>query len=184
VVGPDKALWFSTHESIGRVTTAGTIALHAVPEPNFGASALASGPDGAIWSVVQGNGSDRILRLTTAGVFSERPAPKIFGPVLGVLFASDGALWFTIDGAVARASNSGVLSTFPTPGVRASTIAAGPDGALWVGGLSGGIGRMTLKGQFTRFEVPTSSPSRIVAGPDGALWLADSLSNQIIRLEP
>jgi virginiamycin B lyase len=184
IVGPDKALWFSTHEGIGRVTTTGTVTMHAVPEPNFGASALAPGPDGAIWSVVPGNGSDRILRLTMAGVFTERPAPKIFGPVMGALFASDGALWFTIDGAVVRATTSGALTTFPTPGVRANRMALGPDGALWVSGLSGGVGRMTLKGEFTRFDVAAQFPGKPVAGPDGAIWLTDSLSNRILRLTP
>jgi virginiamycin B lyase len=184
VVGPDRALWFSTHEGIGRVTTNGVVTLYRVPEPNFGASALAAGTDGAIWSVVQGNGSDRILRLTTAGVFSERSAPKIFGPVMGAVFASDDALWFATDGAVARATLSGALSKFPTPGMRTNSIAAGPDGALWVSGLSGGIGRITLKGEFTRFDVPTKSPSRMVTGPDSALWLVDGSANQIIRVTP
>jgi virginiamycin B lyase len=184
IVGPDKSMWFSTHESIGRVTTAGAITHFPVPAPNFGASALASGPDGAIWAVVQGNGSDRILRLTTAGVFSERPAPKIFGPVMGSLFASDGALWFAIDGTVARATTSGIITTFATPGVRADRLAVGADGTLWVTGFSGGLGRMTLKGDFTRYESPAHAPGRPVLGPDGAIWFTDGQANAIVRVAP
>jgi virginiamycin B lyase len=184
VVGFDKALWFSTRESIGRITTTGTITLHRVPDPNFGAAALAAGPDGAIWAVVQGNGSDRILRLSTKGEFSERAAPKIFGPIMGAVFASDGALWFTTDGAVARATSSGTLATFSTPGVRASRLAMGADGALWTSGFGGGVGRMTLKGEFTRFDVSAQFPGRPVTGPDGAIWLTDGLSNRILRLQP
>jgi virginiamycin B lyase len=184
VVGPDKALWFLTYYSIGRLNTSGAITLYNVPAPNFGALTLASGPDGAIWSVAQRDGVDRILRLTTAGVFTERLASKIIEPVSGALFASDGALWFTIDGAVARATSSGAISIFPTPGVRAERIGLGPDGSLWISGFGGGVGRMTLKGDFTRFDVPAQSPGRMVAGPDGAVWLTDSSSNSILRLGP
>ena len=103
-------------------------------------------------------------------------------PILAAIFASDGALWFAIGGAVA--TSSGALSTYPTPGLRANTLAAGPDGALWVSGLTGGIGRLTLNGEFTRFDIPAQSPGAMVTGPDGALWLCDGLTNKIIRVAP
>jgi virginiamycin B lyase len=53
--GPDGALWFSeTHvlgvnESIGRITTDGTITGFAIPSASSGPRGITAGPDGALW---------------------------------------------------------------------------------------------------------------------------------------
>jgi virginiamycin B lyase len=184
VVGPDKAIWFTDGRSIGRVTMSGAITEYAIPGDNFGASALAVGPDGAMWSVVEGHGADRLVRVTTAGVFSEYPVSRGRGPVLAMVPAPDGALWFTLGDGLARSTTTGVVTSFPTPGVRADDVAVGSDGALWVTGLSGGIGRMTMKGEFMRYATPVRGPASGVVGPDGALWITDGPANAIVRVTP
>jgi virginiamycin B lyase len=64
-----------------------------------------------------------------------------------------------------------------------SSIAAGPDGALWfTEDRAGKIGRITASGAITEYALSTpGSPSSIVTGPDGALWFTES-SNRIGRI--
>jgi len=64
--GPDGAMWFTTIDTIGRITTAGVFTLHIFPtfaghdSPFF--TSITAGPDGALWSV-EYNGN-RIGRLS------------------------------------------------------------------------------------------------------------------------
>jgi streptogramin lyase len=56
-----------------------------------------------------------------------------------------------------------------------SSIARGPDGAMWfTNRLGSSIGRVTDAGAATYFTGPDiSQPDKIVAGPDGALWFVN-----------
>lgn len=127
--GPDGAMWFTTIDTIGRMTTAGVFTLHIFPtlaghdSPFF--TSITAGPDGALWSVEANNGGPptfepKIARITTAGVSTEFLLPTDKKP--GVITAgSDGALSFTQSGngiccafAIGRMTTLGVMSQFPT----------------------------------------------------------------------
>jgi virginiamycin B lyase len=76
--------------------------------------------------------------------------------------------------ASAHTTAAQTITEFPIP-TAASSIVAGPDGALWYNQRGGKkIGRITTAGTVTEFLIPL--PPRawvytgIVAGPDGALW--------------
>ena len=72
--GPDGALWFTNYgnNSIGRITTAGTVTNYTgtgISSP----AGIAAGPDGALWFTNCGNNS--IGRITTTGSSPTTPAP-------------------------------------------------------------------------------------------------------------
>jgi virginiamycin B lyase len=63
MAGSDGALWFTEADgnSIGRITTSGTIAEFPLPEPASAPYGIASGPDGALWfTELSGNKIGRI----------------------------------------------------------------------------------------------------------------------------
>jgi virginiamycin B lyase len=73
----------------------------------------------------------------------------------------------------------------PTSGAIPSSIAAGPDGALWFTEVvANKIGRITTGGAITEFPLPATlnGPTGIVRGPDGALWFWDNVNGRIGRI--
>jgi virginiamycin B lyase len=200
--GPDRALWFTEFDRVGRISTAGAVT--TFPLPNFspppGVWKIAAGPDGALWFTENGfmgtpGGTalyGKVGRITTAGSIKEFPAPF----ALEIAPGPDGALWFTgagqvgdaVVGTIDRITTAGTITQFPLPDSAASPndIVAGPDGALWFTDRScpyspatgtvcaGKIGRITTAGTVTEFPLPANSrPEGIVAGPDGAVWFTD-----------
>src|ERR1700680_4336196 len=89
--GSDGAVWFTNqnNNSIGRITTAGTVT-------NYTASTISSpaditaGPDGALWFT---NYDNSIGRITTAGTVTNYTGIGISDPV-GITAGPDGAVWF------------------------------------------------------------------------------------------
>ncbi len=196
--GPDGALWFTgIPGEIGRITTAGVVTefpLPAVPPPAGSkpgtastpatATAIAAGPDGALWFAgIPGE----IGRISTTGVVTEFAVPEIPPPAgsksgtaatpatLTALTAGpDGALWFTgVPGEVGKITTAGVVTEFAVPAIpppagsspgTAGTpatledITDGPDGSLWFTGVPGEVGRITTAGVVSEFATPNFSP--------------------------
>jgi len=195
--GPDGALWFTVVPGeIGRITTAGVVtefALPAVPPPAGSApgtastpvtpTAIAAGPDGALWFTgVPGE----VGRISMTGVVTEFAVPEIPPPagskpgtastlatLNSITAGPDGALWFTgIPGEIGRITTAGVVTEFAVPeipppaGSKPGTagtpatlqdITAGPDGALWFTGVPDKVGRITTRGVISELTVPTSA---------------------------
>ena len=205
VAGPDGNLWFTIsastvdpigpcnptgHDSIGRITPAGTITTFPTPTAQAKPSGITVGPDGALWfaesgyicgvSTIGGNG---VGRITTSGAITEHTTgfSSSAGPS-SIALGPDGRLWLTelYNMAIAAVTPSGTVTEYPLPSTQfGADIAAGPDGNLWftMGRSVAAIGRMTPSGQVTTFTAglsPQSVPEGIAAGPDGALWVADS----------
>ncbi len=196
--GPDGALWFTgIPGEIGRITTAGVVTefpLPAVPPPAGSkpgtastpatATAIAAGPDGALWFAgIPGE----IGRISTTGVVTEFAVPEIPPPAgsksgtaatpatLTALTAGpDGALWFTgVPGEVGKITTAGVVTEFAVPAIpppagsspgtartpaTLDDITAGPDGALWFTGVPGEVGRITTAGVVTEYATPNLNP--------------------------
>ena len=196
--GPDGALWFTgIPGEIGRITTAGVVtefALPAVPPPAGSSpgtastpampTAIAAGPDGALWFTgVPGE----VGRITTTGVVTEFAVPEIPPPagsspgtagtlatLTSITAGPDGALWFTgVPGEVGRITTAGVVTEFAVPAipppagsspgtagtpVTLEDITAGPDGALWFTGVPGEVGRITTAGVVTEYATPNFNP--------------------------
>jgi len=143
--GPDGALWFTNelNNSIGRITTSGTVTNYTDASINQPAS-IAAGPDGALWWANSGNNS--IGRITTSGTVTSYADASINGP-WGIAAGPDGGLWFTNSGnnSIGRITTSGTVTNYTGTGISEPLgIAAGPDGALWFTSYrNNAIGRIT-----------------------------------------
>jgi streptogramin lyase len=185
VTGPDGNLWFGTRDGIGRSTTAGEVTSFALSAGSSAPTAMAVGPDGAIW-FTEGAAS-RIGRITLSGEVSEFPLPPGRKPS-GIAAGPDGNLWFTAWAVnrIGRITPSGKVSEFAVPGpwAKLSSIAAGPDGNLWFGeGGAPRVGRITPDGAVTQYTVPTDGGTwSILSGPGDLLWFASG--TQIGAISP
>ena len=100
------------------------------------------------------------------------------------------ALWSCVACIVAPGSgaDSGPVREFPLPDLsRPSSIASGPDGALWfVDYGRGRIGRFDPASEtLTEFPGTTSGGGNdITTGPDGNLWFTEGSLKKIGRLTP
>jgi virginiamycin B lyase len=185
IVGPDGALWFG---SIWRVSLSGAFTQYPVSpaSPNW----LASGSDGNLWFVEEFQ--RHVGRMTLSGAVTLFPRPSN-GIGWRCAPGPDGNVWYTLLGRTfGRVTPSGVITEFPFSGDRghtATSIAAGPDGNLWMPVDESficvpspctppperdGVLRVSTDGAQTRFELTAdfqiSEESKITAGPDGALW--------------
>src|SRR5207253_2683606 len=81
ITGPDGALWFTNigfgFESVGRITTDGTVSNCALPGSH--PYNIAVGSDGALWFT--NNGTTTVGRVTTGCVVSTYAAPANTGPL-------------------------------------------------------------------------------------------------------
>jgi len=182
--GPDGALWFINENtnSIGRVTTAGTVTTYTDPTISSPAG-ITAGPDGALWFT---NFDNTVGRVTTAGTVTNYTDPTISSPA-GITAGPDGALWFVNDGndSVGRITTAGTVTNYTDPTISSPAgITAGPDGALWFTNFdNNSIGRITTAGTVTTYtDTHISGPSGIAAGPDGALWFTNFDNNSIGRI--
>jgi len=134
--GPDGNLWFADQgfavdggNSIGRITTSGSVTMFQVPTADAGPKRITVGNDGNLWFTEKANGA--VGRITTAGVVDEFPAeptvPNDSGPE-GVAPGIDGNIWVTEE-------------TFATI-MRASTASAGTSYVL---SLASGFSPKTLR---------------------------------------
>ena len=126
-------------------------------------------------------------------------------PGLGsVARGSDGNIWFTDSNrkVIGRITPDGHVKQFSVSYELvggAQTIAAGPDGNVYVNASGGGgnrpdwILRVTPAGQITQLsagERPAgqnvfgSGPESITAGPDGNMWFTTFWTNRVARLSP
>ena len=153
--GPDGNLWIAdkglvreepTVGQIVRLAPGGQSTLFKVPTPteNFRPTAIAPGPDGALWFTGSGTG---VGRIDTAGQITEFPLP-LFGERNAIVGGPDGNIWLSnsgpgaADGSIDRLTLDGHLSTYPVPyGSRG--MAVGPEGDIWFTEWAGhGIGRI------------------------------------------
>lgn len=185
--GPDGNVWFAESRpgNVGRITPDGTVTEFPVCD-YCRAWGITAGPEGDVWFTLPAAGE--VGRITPSGQITRFPLSV--GPNEPALIAtgSDGNLWVADKGLVleeptigqiVRLTPAGQSTLFkvPTPveNFRPTSIAPGPDGALWFGGSGTGIGRIDVTGKFTEFPVPRfGEVDTIVAGPDGNIWFSVS----------
>ena len=156
--GPDGEVWFvqqmidtnsTTTDSIGRITTSGTITMYPL-SPNSTSAYITDGPGGNLWFTENSPRTAAIGQITAAGQTQTFTLPKRFktGASLGnITVGSDGNLWFPISYV----------------NHNASTYA---------------IGKITAKGNVKLYNVlstgkfiyPPPPPYDLISGPDGKLW--------------
>lgn len=168
-------------------STAPNFQQYAIPTSDSAPSAIAPGPDGALWfTEMQGN---NIGRISLSGVITEYAIPTSASEPEGIVAGPDGALWFTeFQGdQIGRITTTGGISEYPVGMTDPPTgITSGPDGALWFAEQNTfNFGRISTLGTATQFGLPVTqyyTPYNVVntaAGPDGALWFTDYGNNEI-----
>ena len=179
--GPDGNLWFTEPAGrIGRITPAGNVTefsqgLRAKSEPNR----ITAGPDGCVWFT---DYHAAIGRITPAGRIDEFPVPPkdYVGPE-GIAAGPGNSLWFAYANRLGRIRTTGRVRFFRTPFSSISSIAGGPDGAIWVAGYREGlrvpaaVGRITPRGRLRLFERGLSGRDTraITRAPDGSIWVTE-----------
>ena len=194
VAGPDKALWFTESDAIGRITTAGNISIY----PASGSPAvICVGPDGALWFTESTN--DSIGRITTRGKIKYYSKGITAGSYpFWIAAGPDGALWFTEydGGRIGRITAAGKVTEYSkgiTAGEFPDSIAQGPDDAMWFTesathssyqSYNGKIGRITTSGRVTEYDNfnTQSAPSVITQGADKNMWFTESAANEMGRV--
>jgi virginiamycin B lyase len=122
------------------MTTTGQVSTYGagIDWPN----AIATGPDGALWTISY---SAEIMRVTTAGQVTTFTG--VGHNTYGIAAGPDGAMWFcdaVPSGSIRRITTTGRVTYYPAPGADSpGTITAGPDGAMWFGSGNAVVGRIT-----------------------------------------
>jgi len=150
--------------------------------------------------------------LSTGGIVEYKlPAPPVKpadcfeacqASIGSLALGADGNIWFTDNNrkVIGRISPAGQVKQFSVVLELvggAQTIAAGPDGNLYVNASGGGgnkpdwILRVTPAGAITKLTAGQNpgggfgtGPESITAGPDGNMWFTEFWTNRIGRLTP
>ena len=182
----DGTMWFvdDPGQSVGRVTPAGAIEELRVMHANV--AGLAPAPDGDVWLVFAKGaqigrvGADRIIRR------SPTRAPRGVKPVTAVAALAGGRAAFAAGPWLATVARSGTVTWRSVPqAVRASTLAFGPDGRLWMTTTNGRILRLDARGR--RASRVTSTLVREVtamAAGAGRMWLTQPDRDRVVEVTP
>jgi len=161
VAGPDGNLWYTVETNfnfapdyvadgglIARVTTGGTVTEYPLAVSNTVPSAIAAGPDGALWFTQNNQAAtstgNEIGRITTSGSVTEYPVNS--NTLYGITSGPDGAVWFNDSfGCISRIATGGSVTQYALPAAYDVSygLTTGPDGAIWFLDSTGNfIGRL------------------------------------------
>lgn len=155
-------IWRRDHNG---TMTSFAVSARRVPWP----SALTRGTDGNMWFVYQHG----LAEITPSGTVIRHPIRR--EGVDAVTAGPDGAMWFVWRHGVGRMTPAGTTTTWTTTtgDAYSGSIAAGPDGNLWVAGLDYlHLLRITPTGTITKIRAGVLT-THVIAGPDGQVWFDD-----------
>lgn len=180
--------------SIAHVSASGSATEIPVNLPaEEGVESAVVGPDGALWcaaSPMYGWSGSAIVRIDASGNVTTYTNASLNYP-WHIIVGPDNRMWFAQRGAVAAIDTSGTFTFYAFPNapsgmpVASETIAAGPDGNLWVPDSNeGGLLRITPAGATTFFPLPSSGTgiavqgsSLYVTGTSTAVYRVDTSGN-------
>lgn len=133
--------------------------------------------------------------ISAAFQISPQPIATAFAGVTGspitaaIAPGPDGALWFTERyGYIGRISTTGTVTEYATPSTyEPFALAAGSDGAIWIGDGSAGasdMGRMTTGGSYSTCTGTNLEAIALVKAPDGNIWYANQSPGTVGRVTP
>ena len=187
--GPDGALWFTNYgnNSIGRITTAGTVTNYTRRRHRLLRPRITAGPDGAL-VVHQPRRTTRSGASPPTGTVTNYTGAEHQRPVRDrdrtrTARCGSPTSRQRLDRAHHHRRHRHELHR-PPASQQPGWDHAGPDGALWfTNNGNNSIGRITTTGDGHELHRPgIDAPSGIAAGPDGALWFTNSGNNSIGRI--
>ena len=120
----------------------------------------------------------RLIRHPELGAKFQVPDDQIFD----VYQAADGTMWYcTGMGLRAVSAQTGTIRSYGPPHVPAYRVYVGPDGGLWVSGISGVY---KVVGDHTWSPTPDLSARFFYAGKDGDLWISRLNGGGLVHLQP
>ena len=132
-LGSDGNIWFAegANGKIASVTPAGVVTEHQFSSSGVSVG-ITSGSDGNIWFTDQADGAVWQYGLGR-GTFTEYRLPRSDSLPGDITTAANGNMWFTEQGTstLGRITSRGLVSDFPM-GDAPISVAAGPDGNIWV----------------------------------------------------
>lgn len=195
--GADGNLWMTAKqpgaEMIVRVTPTGTVSSFSAGLPaDADPSAIASGPDGALYFTMPELG--KFGRITTDGAITVLAYTALPYSLQDITAGPDGALWFTQNGlqpAIGRLSLGGSVTRWSAGlpfGSAPRAIASAPNGVLsFTDPGANAIGQITTSGVISVHRAgisPIAGLAGIAAGAGDAVWFAESNTGRVGRLGP
>ena len=168
----------------------GSILEFPVPTPSAAPSAIAQGPDLAMWFGEESG--NQLGRIALDATISEFPLPTASAGIGGITTGNDGNIYFTESKASQVGTYNLTTAQFtewptPIPAAGVGGIVSAPDGTLWVMGAAvDTIFHLTTQGSFLPSVTLNQGcfPHGPIIGPDGNLWFACILSNQLVSITP
>ena len=153
----------------------------AVPVADItAANNLVFGPDGNIWTAVNGN----VLKITPGGVSTKVPVTNLSPK--GITVGTDGDLYVgDFNGQIVQVTTGGAAQAFPTV-AGMQQVLAGPNGQIAFSAPVTSpekVGLLTPPGPatFTNAAANGQDPTGIARGLDGAYWFANFAGNSLTR---
>jgi virginiamycin B lyase len=217
VSGPGDDLWFSynvggsapeSQNFIGRVTTAGTVTLFAIPSFSSKSSTLysvAAGADGNLW-FTEGPGKNFVLgRMTSSGTVTQFPIESL--DFENVANGPNGTLIVTGENPKGRnevvgVSTGAAVTRFKIPAAISNAFGiylGAAKGSLWFTNTSGAfkVGRITASGVAKSYRLSPAVPGLqlnefMAIGQNGNLYalgdvnvgMSDKTTMTVYRLSP
>jgi virginiamycin B lyase len=197
VVDAEGAVWFTdriTHR-IGRLDPeTGEITAYPTPTPKSAPYGIIRTPDGFLWYAA--SRASRIGRVDPrTGGITEYVIPARGGPQM--LAAQDGKIWFTLResdryGSLDPSTGEVWLDSVPAPApyraARPYSIAASPDGTLWMG-LFGTNRLARIHPAERRLRIHAlpdkrSQARRLTVDARGTVWYTDFRRSRLGRVDP
>lgn len=160
---------------------------HRLPTSTDIPTAVAVGPDGAIWFTLESSTAIGVMRGGTLSKIER--GQKSLEP-FGIAVDADGHVWQTDSQlrAISRLATDGTLTSFPlaNPASKLGRLTIAPDGAVWFAdGDQNSIVRLK-DGVFTPHELPSfnARPFGVAIAPDGTVWATLQRIHRLARLLP
>ena len=160
---------------------------YAMPSATDIPTAVAVGPDGAVWFTIEFAAAIGVFRN---GRIEKLPKGKQNFEPLGLGVDADGFAWYT-DGpikAVSRVSPTGAVTSFPLSGpvAKLARLAVAPDGAVWFAEETAFSLTRLKDGVFTRHEVGSlaAAPFGVAVDASGTVWGTIPRANKLVRIAP
>ena len=187
-LGKDGNIWFTDGNSIGSITSSGTVNIISIPDGHYG-FAITTDNSGNVWFTDEnGNAEEYQLSDGTFSVVALTDSSANFLGNQSIAVTPDGNVWVSVysttvtnlDGGDVWGVN-GVVDKIATDGTVTSTtignnfdfrlaLTVGPDGNVWfIDWASQTVGSILPDGSVTSYAV-TGQGQSITTGSDGALW--------------